>query len=206
MTPKTAQREDTRERIVRTAIELFHARSFESVGVAEICEAAQINKGSFYHFFASKEALVLAVIDAIWANGQTMFRGVLIDDTDTAPLDRIVGFFGGIERKTREMTLSSGRFPGCPIGNLVAEMSTQSEAVRQRLAEVYEGWADIFAVPLREAINAGDLPADTNAKTMAHSMVVLLQGLSLTTKAHGDGRKMKRIARFMLAQTLGVEI
>lgn len=206
MAPKTAQTEGTRDRIVQTAIELFHARSFEAVGVAEICAAAEINKGSFYHFFESKEALVLAVIDAIWVNGEAMFRGVLIDDADTAPLDRIVGFFEGIEQKTRAMTLSSGRFPGCPIGNLVAEMSTQSEAVRERLAEVYEGWADIFAVPLRQAVKAGDLPADTNVKTTAHSMVVLLQGLSLTTKAHGDGRKMKRIARFMLAQTLGLTV
>lgn len=206
MAQTTAESQCTRDRIVKTAIGLFHMRSFEAVGVAEICAAAEINKGSFYHFFESKEALVLAVIDALWEGGGSMFRAVLVDDTQTAPLDRIVNFFDGIDRKAKEMTLQCGRFPGCPIGNLVAEMSTQSEAVRQRLAEVYAGWAEIFAVPLRQAVKAGDLPADTNAKTTAHSMVVLLQGLSLTTKAHGDGRKMKRIARFMLAQMLGIEL
>ena len=60
----------TRERMVRTAARLFLARSYQSVGVNEICAEAQVQKGSFYHFFPSKSDLVIAVIDhhaaAMW--------------------------------------------------------------------------------------------------------------------------------------------
>ncbi|HTO08336.1 MAG TPA: helix-turn-helix domain-containing protein, partial [Myxococcota bacterium] len=57
---------DARERLIDEASRLFHARSYESVGVQELCDAAEVNKGSFYHFFPSKEDLAAAVIDAQW--------------------------------------------------------------------------------------------------------------------------------------------
>src|ERR1700681_3835681 len=60
----------TRDRMGRTAARLFLARSYQSVGVNEICAEARVQKGSFYHFFPSKGDLVIAVIDhhaaAMW--------------------------------------------------------------------------------------------------------------------------------------------
>jgi len=48
---------DTYDRILLAARELIHARSYAEVGVAAICDQAQVKKGSFYHFFPSKQAL-----------------------------------------------------------------------------------------------------------------------------------------------------
>ena len=53
----------TRERIVNTAARLFLARSYQVVGVKEICLAAQVQNGSFYHYFPSKCDLAVAVVD-----------------------------------------------------------------------------------------------------------------------------------------------
>ena len=57
---------DARERLIEEASRLFHQRSYEGVGVQELCDAAEIHKGSFYHFFKSKDELAAAVIDAYW--------------------------------------------------------------------------------------------------------------------------------------------
>ena len=68
MTPDT----DTRSRILDTAREMFHGRSYADVGIQEICDGARVQKGSFYHFFPSKRDLALAVIDNMadeWAHG-----------------------------------------------------------------------------------------------------------------------------------------
>ncbi|MEW8500635.1 MAG: helix-turn-helix domain-containing protein, partial [Candidatus Thiodiazotropha taylori] len=54
---------DTKERILATARELFHGRSYADVGIKEICSMANVQKGSFYHFFQSKQDLAMAVID-----------------------------------------------------------------------------------------------------------------------------------------------
>ena len=58
---------DARERLVAAALELFSERAYSSVGVAEISARAGVQKGSFYYFFPSKEALALAVTDEHWA-------------------------------------------------------------------------------------------------------------------------------------------
>ena len=58
---------DTRQRIIAGARDLIYSRSYAAVGVAEICQQAAVNKGSFYYFFPSKQALSLAVIDDLRA-------------------------------------------------------------------------------------------------------------------------------------------
>ena len=54
---------ESRDRLVSAATELFLGGSFHNVGIAEICETAKVNKGTFYHFFPSKIDLLLEVID-----------------------------------------------------------------------------------------------------------------------------------------------
>ena len=53
---------DTRERILRTAFQLFHEQGFNATGVATIAREAGVNPGSLYHFFESKDDLLLAVL------------------------------------------------------------------------------------------------------------------------------------------------
>jgi len=53
---------DTKQRLLDTAQRLFYARSYEDVGVQEICQEAGVKKGSFYHFFPSKRDLTLAIL------------------------------------------------------------------------------------------------------------------------------------------------
>ena len=56
---------DARERLIHSAIELVHARSYADVGVNELCEHAGVKKGSFYHFFPSKRDLIVAALDDV---------------------------------------------------------------------------------------------------------------------------------------------
>ena len=59
---------DTQKRILDSASELIHARSYADVGVSAICEHAGVKKGSFYHFFRSKQELTLTVLDTYITN------------------------------------------------------------------------------------------------------------------------------------------
>src|SRR5262245_1093285 len=91
---------DARERLIEEACRLFHSRSYESVGVQELCEAAEINKGSFYHFFPSKEDLLAAVIDAQWQTTRSEVLDPALAD-DVAPLARIERMFALLTRAQR---------------------------------------------------------------------------------------------------------
>jgi TetR/AcrR family transcriptional regulator, transcriptional repressor for nem operon len=68
---------DAREKILSAAQSLIELRGYSALGVAEICKAADVPKGSFYYFFESKEALALAVIDERWADQERTWRGNL---------------------------------------------------------------------------------------------------------------------------------
>jgi len=100
---------------------------------------------------------------------------------------------------------ANGYFPGCPIGNLVAEMSTQNDAVRMKLAETYETWSQLFEGPLREARRRGDLPAGTDVKLTARSLVAVMQGLALIAKAYNDPKKVQKVGRTLVRRVLGIE-
>jgi AcrR family transcriptional regulator len=55
--------EETRSRILESAIKLFSERGFNAASVDDICAEAEISKGAFYHHFESKQALFLALLD-----------------------------------------------------------------------------------------------------------------------------------------------
>ena len=108
---------DTQQRILDAARELIYARSYADVGVAEICESAGVQKGSFYHFFPSKRDLTLAVLDAQYVS----FKEHLLDRafaTDVAPLARLERFAKFVYEFQKQIAQATGRVLGCPVGNL----------------------------------------------------------------------------------------
>ncbi len=193
---------DARERIIQTSIELFHARSFDAVGVAEICKEAGVVKGSFYHFFESKDDLALAVIDTLAEGGRALFETYFAPQIP--PLERFEGWFNHFYEEFRGMKAETGCIHGCPFGNLAAELSTRSEAIRNRLADVYEGLGTAFQTSLDEAVAQGDLPDTVDTQLAAQTLVVMMQGLSVIAKAYNDPEKVKDISRHAVALATGV--
>jgi AcrR family transcriptional regulator len=71
---------DARQQLIGAAREVIYANSYEAVTVDELCAAAGVNKSSFYHFFSSKQELVLATLDtAVTAQALlAYFEGVML--------------------------------------------------------------------------------------------------------------------------------
>ena len=99
---------DAREILIRSAIELIHARSYSSVGVNELCEHAGVKKGSFYHFSPSKRDLTIAALDevAAWYE-RDIYRPAFANDLP--PLDRIERLFRWVYEYHASLTAASGR-------------------------------------------------------------------------------------------------
>ncbi|MFI5316018.1 MAG: TetR family transcriptional regulator C-terminal domain-containing protein [Myxococcota bacterium] len=189
---------DARERLVDEAARLFHARSYESVGVQELCEAAEVNKGSFYHFFPSKEDLAAAVIEAQWAATQSEVLDPALAD-DVPPLARIERVFALLTRAQRGAKRADGRAPGCPLANLSAEMCNHAPKLRRKLVRVYDAMQERFAGALRDAVAARELPADTDVERKAEALVALTQGSMLLSAVHDDPATASRMAALALA-------
>jgi TetR/AcrR family transcriptional regulator, transcriptional repressor for nem operon len=175
---------DTKERILATARELFHGRSYADVGIKEICSIANVQKGSFYHFFPSKQVLAMAVIDNMsddWANG---FVAEAFDEA-LAPMERLDYMVDAVYYWQKAAKNLEGRMPGCLFGNLALEVSTRDEVIRARLNAVFEKASSRFHEALEQAIENGDIPPlDTKATSTA--MLAYLEGVILLAKTRND--------------------
>ncbi|WP_432137793.1 MULTISPECIES: TetR/AcrR family transcriptional regulator [unclassified Streptomyces] len=174
--------DDTRTRLVQTARALIHGSSFAEVGIGDLCREAGVHRGSLYHFFPSKEAVGLAVIDANWE-----LLKALLDEafgSEAPPLERIDAFVVGFAGMLTAARDSMGAVPGCPIGNLTLELAGRPGAARHRIAEILTMWQRYFREAMREAVLRGDVPAGVDPDTAALRALAYLQGITLMAKAY----------------------
>ncbi|MEU1167606.1 TetR/AcrR family transcriptional regulator, partial [Streptomyces sp. NPDC005921] len=151
---------DAKRKILDAARSLIEGRGYSALGVAEICKAAGVPKGSFYYFFDSKESLALAVVDEHWAAQKRDWTRAL--GSDAEPLARLRRLFEETEAAQLAVQQGCGTVAGCLFGNLTLELSNQTEAVRGRLQEIFDAQVDMVESVVAEARERGEVWAATN--------------------------------------------
>jgi TetR/AcrR family transcriptional repressor of nem operon len=183
---------DAKARLIGAAMELIYARGYSAVGVQEICAQAGVNKGSFYHFFPSKQALVLTVIDAYAQYVQQMWEEAML--AVPSPRERMLRVFEIAYEAHRTLVDACGQMRGCPIGNLALELSNQDEMIRQKLWGVFRAWVDMVERMLREATASGELHV-RDIDITAQSIIAYFEGVLLLAKAQNDPLVVKQLAQ-----------
>lgn len=169
--------QNTRERVLSAGEALILGRGFSAVGLSEILSQAAVPKGSFYHYFQSKEgfgvALLVRYFDAYEARLATLFQ-----DQGHSARERLLAYFDG----WRQLHAASDCHRACLAVKLAAEVSDLSEPMREAL---HTGMARIVA-QLTGAVRAcqadGSLSADVNAEQLAQSLYAMWIGASLLAK------------------------
>ncbi|MFE0921875.1 TetR/AcrR family transcriptional regulator [Streptomyces nigra] len=181
---------DARNKILTAARSLLERRGYSALGVAEICKTAEVPKGSFYYFFESKEALALTVIDEQWAAEKRDWEGVL--GSDAEPLERLRQLFEATENRQRNGQESCGVVSGCMFGNLTLEMSNQTDAVRERLQQIFEAQVDMVEATIVEAKERGEI-AVAEPREAARSVVAQLEGQVLFAKLYNNTSQLSSL-------------
>jgi TetR/AcrR family transcriptional repressor of nem operon len=183
---------DTQERLVEAAAGLWHARSYADVGVHEICQVADVRKGSFYHFFSSKQDLAVAVIDRHWRDA---YETVLVPAlaAGATPLAQLEQLTIGIAGQVRRLTDEFGFMPGCPFGNLAGELSTTDGPVRERLARLFDTQRTVLRDLLDGAVAAGELPDGLDTEEAAQAIHAYIEGVQLISKNANDPAIVRRL-------------
>ncbi|HDR8908515.1 TPA: TetR/AcrR family transcriptional regulator [Burkholderia multivorans] len=142
----------TRDMLLRTGLEILTEKGFSSTGLDEILGRAGVPKGSFYHYFDSKEAFGLALIDR-YAEFFARKLDRHFGDAERSPLQRVRAFVDD----ARDGMARYDYRRGCLIGNLGQEMGALPETFRARLQATFEDWQRRLADCLRAAQQAGEL-------------------------------------------------
>ena len=184
---------DARERLIDSAIALIHARSYGGVSVDDLCARAGVNKGSFYHFFPSKRDLAVAAIERQWDNARRYVLEPALAP-DVPPLQRIRRLFTLAATLQCPDDPAQGHVPGCPFGNLAAELGTQDPIIRDKVQEVFAGYHAYFERVLTEAQQAGELgPLD--APAAARSLLAFFEGTLLLAKTYNDAAIVEQLGQ-----------
>lgn len=194
---------NTRERILAAAGELISSRSYADVGVAEICDAAEVKKGSFYHFFPSKRDLTVAVLDAMFVD----FKNQLLDEAfrpEYAPLDRIDRLAQMVYEFQAATARETGMVPGCPFGNMAAEQATQDEVLRDKVVQLFERLARAIREAVEQAVEQGDIPP-VDLKATAEAMLAYAEGVMLLGKTRNDAGVIQQLLPAMREIRIGMQ-
>ena len=131
----------TRQKLIDAAIDLMHIHSYPAVGVKSICDEAGVLKGSFYHFFGSKEDLAIAAVDQAWNEYRTLVIEPAIasgqrphQPTRHAPCTP----------KADPDSSRNRRAEACMFSRLAASVTDEEPRLRERLSDIFSEWAELL--------------------------------------------------------------
>ncbi|MBI1822116.1 MAG: TetR/AcrR family transcriptional regulator [Nitrospirae bacterium] len=183
--PKIRSRDPvkTRARILEVAFMEILKGGFQGVSIDQIVDKTQMTKGAFFHHFPTKQALGYALVD------ETLSEMVL--DRWIRPLEKYDNPIEGIVKVLKKVidATPDEHIPlGCPLNNLIQEMSSVDPVFRDKLRDVLELWIDGIEGYLRKAKRRGFLKKEINPRQLAEFIVMNHEGAFGMTKSLRDRR------------------
>jgi TetR/AcrR family transcriptional regulator, transcriptional repressor for nem operon len=152
----------TREKILQSAFCEIHRQGFQAASLANILQDTGMTKGALYHHFPTKQALGLAVIDEVIKQrlDGLIFRP--LRDSEQ-PVEMLLEIIATIDKKVPADYIMLG----CPLNNLMQEMSALDELFQERLSAVFGLWQQTIEDALRRGQKQGLIRPDVDCKATA---------------------------------------
>jgi AcrR family transcriptional regulator len=170
---------DTRTRLVLAAMKLFAEKGYGSTSVQDILREAGANAGSLYHVFATKQDLLVAVLEAYRDGIEAMLLEPAWKGVDD-PIERIFALLGAY----RSALETTDCLYGCPIGSIALELHEPDPVVRELLAANFAGWSRHVATCLEAA--GSRLPPDIDRAALASFVLSVMEGGVMQARTHRD--------------------
>lgn len=191
------KKRDTKAEIVAIGTEMISLQGYNATGIDAVLKRAGIPKGSFYHYFGSKEEFALAVIYE-FAELNSVFVDTYLKDDRLKPLSRIRKYLdAGLARLDQNQCAK-----GCLIGNLSQELANRNERIRSRLDEIFRSWEEKIASCLKEAQLAGEIAQDIDPCVLAGIILSSLEGAILRAKVKRSPQPMRDFIETLFAIVL----
>ena len=178
----------TRDRLIESARFLFWERGFAGTSMADLLAHANVNSGSFYHFFESKEALLREVLQGYLGALRPMVVDPAFAQTDE-PVERIFAILAGY----RGRILQTECRYGCPLGRLALEIDPENRPAHKLIAENFQGWIGA----IRECVDQlkDRLPKGTDREALATYVLAVMEGGVMLSRSYGTVEPFDRTVK-----------
>lgn len=180
-TKQSPERGNARTRLLEAARDIIRAKGFAATSVDDLCRAANVTKGAFFHHFASKEALGVAAAE-FWAETTSAFFEAAPYHGPSDPLDRVLAYVAFrkaiIAGEIAEFT--------CLVGTMAQEIYASAPDIRDACAGSIFGHTATLEADIEAARQARGITADWTAASLARHTQAVLQGAFVLAKAAND--------------------
>jgi TetR/AcrR family transcriptional repressor of nem operon len=181
-TTTTNDSSQVRSHIVAVGQRIMSGKGFSAVGLNEILTTAGVPKGSFYHYFASKDAFGVALLEQYFEDYLAEIDATLLG-AETTMAQALVGYFD----RWRTSQLVSECVGKCLVVKLGAEVADLSEPMRLALKQGTAGIVARLANAIGRGVAEGSLQVDGQPGALAESLYQLWLGASVMAKLTRDG-------------------
>ncbi|MBI1820437.1 MAG: TetR/AcrR family transcriptional regulator [Nitrospirae bacterium] len=177
----------TKEKILEAAKQLMLKQGFPATTVDEICDASGFTKGSFFHYFESKEELGKAVLE-FYSNKMSEMIEMAPFNQEFDPLQRVYGYLDFLIQLSKHPEAPKS----CILGNFTQELAETHAEIRSLCAARFDQWANRFKRDLDQAkdLHAHKAPFDT--LSLAEHLISLVEGSFILAKAKKDNGIFER--------------
>jgi TetR/AcrR family transcriptional repressor of nem operon len=192
---------EARRRILEVARELFFERGLRGASMDEVAGAAGIKKANLFHYYPSKEALELAVLEQAGVEMKEQVDEQLSPKVRD-PVGAVALMFEQAGRGMRERRCRGG----CFLGNVAQEASDHNEAIRLRVSEFLQYWTEQLACFLDRARVSGYFRPELEPRPAAEAILALFEGALLFSKASRRADPVESSKRMAVAYLEGFRL
>lgn len=179
--------ERTREFIIKKTAPIFNAKGFAGTSLTDMTEATGLTKGSIYGNFADKDEVALAAFEHNTKTVSTIIRAEMAKVGSYR--EKLMVYVDVYSNFARFVSIEGG----CPILNTITEADDTHPRLKAKAVDALLSWKDSLTRLIVEGIDAKEFREDVNAEEMAVTIIALLEGAVLFTKATGKASYRKGI-------------
>ena len=169
----------TRDKIIRTAMDLFWVKGYQSTSISDILSRSQVHSGSLYHFFPGKQDVLVAVLETYRDEIDVGLLDHAWEGVDD-PIDKIFALLNGY----RMHLLTTDYQYGCPIGSLALELHEPDPRVRELIDRNFRNWVEAIEGCLEEAQDR--LPVELDRSALAEFILTIMEGAIMQARTAQD--------------------
>ena len=183
--------EETKERILHQAAELFNTRGYAGASISDIMRVTGLKKGGIYNHFQSKDDLALQAFDYAIGYIQKCYGDAVKNKRHAGErLQAIIdAFYTNIKNPAIE--------GGCPLMNTAIESDDTHPMLRQRAQAAMDSWRNMVCKIVKKGIARGEIRPEVNADEFATVMISLLEGAVMMNKLYDDSIHLERAIEYL---------